>query len=70
MDIDLAELQRDIGKPVIEPVKFSVGCLSVLDCGSGYLKVSLKENELEPLAELLSPEQSKGLIQWLKNKFI
>jgi hypothetical protein len=69
MDNDLTELQRNIGRPVIEPTKFSIGCLSVLDCGSGYLKVSLRENELEPLAELLPPQETKTIIKWLQDKF-
>ena len=68
MDGDLAELQRNIGRPVIEPTKFRIGCLSVLDCGAGWLKVSLRENSLEPLAELLPPIETKTFIQWLNNK--
>lgn len=69
MDDDLAELERNIGKPVIEPTKFSIGCMSVLDCGSGFLRVSLRENTCEPLAELLPPPEAKTLIQWLREKF-
>jgi hypothetical protein len=67
-DIGLRELIRDIGKPVIEPTKFKIGCLSVLDCGAGWLKVSLRENSLEPLAELLPPIEAKTFIQWLRDK--
>jgi len=70
MDNDLKELQRDIGKPTIEPTKFTIGCLSVLDCGSGFLKLTLHENTCEPLAELLPPEPVKRLIQWLNDKLI
>jgi hypothetical protein len=69
MDGDLEELQRDVGKPVIEPTKYKIGCMSVLNCGSGWLKISLRENSLEPLAELLPPTEAKMFIQWLKDKF-
>lgn len=68
MDGELAELQRDIGRPVIGPTKYKIGCMSVLDCGAGWLKVSLREDSCEPLAELLPPIEAKTFIQWLKNK--
>jgi len=68
MDSDLEELQSDISKPTIEPTKFTIGCLSVLDCGSRFLKLTLRENTCEPLAELLPPAEAKTLIQWLRDK--
>lgn len=68
-DTGLKELDRDIGKPVIEPTKYRIGCMSVLDCGSGWLKVSLNENTCEPLAELLPPTEAKKFIQWIREKF-
>ncbi|MEN6383565.1 MAG: hypothetical protein ABFD79_00010 [Phycisphaerales bacterium] len=62
----MEEIQRDIGKPVIRPTKFTIGCMSVLDCGSGWLKVSLHEKASEPLAELLPPLEAKLFVKWLQ----
>jgi hypothetical protein len=65
MDEELIELGRDIGEAEITPVCFRVGRLAVLNCGSGWLKITINHKPLDCEAELLPPEQAKHFINWM-----
>jgi hypothetical protein len=66
-DIELSELERDIGNPQITPILFKVGSLTVRNRGAGgWLKITFKEHSLEPIGELLPPTEAAMLANWFK----
>lgn len=48
----------------ITPTRFVVGCMAVIDCGQGWVKVEL-ETPREMEAELLDPEAAKAFKDWI-----
>jgi hypothetical protein len=69
MDDSIVELGRDLGAPVISPVKYRIGRLTVENCGSGFLKIDLTVKQPEFCeSELLGPDDAAGLINWITKK--
>ena len=63
---ELAELERDIGNAVSKPVSFEAGKLQMIDCGSGYLLVSVNDPGAGRCSELLPPQIARQFVDWVK----
>jgi len=65
-ELRLDEMERDIGEAVIEPTRFSVGCLTVKVCPYGWLKITVGDNRPDTTAELLPPKEAAKFKQWMR----